>query len=360
MESTSAARELTMLVDYRNHFYMSVHHRDASMDLELMKKYFRSSGWELVTKGFPDINFRNDNYCGKPVLYQTSEDRDLFYKSYIEDVLLGLKLQGAVLIPEFHLFRAHHNKVFMEILRDLSPLQQIKNIKSRGYGTYEDFAKESSLFPSEVVVKPSEGYGSNGVKLLRDERSRRNYVKRLSRSMHPLDALKDLIRSYVWHCRKRSNHRRKLIVQNYIRDLHNDYKILVFGNKYYVLCRHNRKHDFRASGSGLFEYRDDLPEGLLDFAACTFQGFDSPYAAFDVGFNGRDYVLFEFQFVHMGTYTLEKSPFYFVNDGGRWKKISGASILEEELVRSVILYCDKSVSSVAAVSQKNGGSDICR
>ena len=42
-----------------------------------------------------------------------------------------------------------------------------------------------------------------------------------------------------------SKYRKKFIVQNFIEDLSNDWKILVFGKKYYILCRETRKNDFR-------------------------------------------------------------------------------------------------------------------
>ena len=181
-----------MLVDYRNFFYMSVRHKDASMDIEALRDYFNDEGWELNIKKYPEIDFRNENYQDQIILYQSSEDRDLFYKSYIEDVLLGLELQGAILVPKFHYFRAHHNKVFMEFLRDLSNLEEIQNIRSKNYGTYEDFAQELSSSPSELVLKPSEGCGSSGVRLLVNESSKKKYSRRVSRSLHPIDALKIL------------------------------------------------------------------------------------------------------------------------------------------------------------------------
>ncbi|MCX5814214.1 MAG: hypothetical protein NT178_16970 [Proteobacteria bacterium] len=337
--SFQGINELILLVDYRNFFHMSVRYKGASVDIELVKRYFNSNGWNLIIRKYPEIDFRSENYNDRLILYSSSEDRDLFYKSYIEDVLLGLKIQGAILIPEFHFFRAHHNKVFMEILRDLSHLREIQNITSKGYGTYEDYANDLSQFPSELVLKPSAGCGSGGVRLLRDATSKKKYVKRLSQSLHLMDAIKNIVKFYVRqpYCR-RSNNRRKFVVQNFISDLQNDYKILIYGDKFYVLYRRNRKNDFRASGSGLLEYRENLPDGILDFAERVFNSFVTPYLSLDVGFNGREYFLIEFQFLQFGNYTLEKSPFYFVKEGGRWNKIQEKSILEEEFVRSIIRY----------------------
>jgi len=330
---------LVMLTDYRRFFYHSVRHKDAGMDIELVIENFNREGWEIIIKKYPEIDFRNDNYQEKFILYQSSEDRDLFYKSYIEDILLGLELQGAILIPNFYYFRAHHNKVFMEILRDLSHLKELRNIKSKSYGTYEEFSQELSLFPSKCVLKPSEGCGSSGIKLLQDEYPKKKYAKKVSRSLHLIDALKNIIKCYLRRPYiKKSNNRKKFIIQNYIPDLNNDYKILIYGDKYYVLFRHNRKNDFRASGSGIFEYKEHLPEGLLDFAERVFKSFETPYLSIDVGFNGHEFFLIEFQYVNFGNYTIEKSPFYFIKEGEKWITKRKRSILEEEFVKSVIRY----------------------
>lgn len=341
MKSTQD-KMLVMLTDYRRSFYHSVRHKDAGMDIELINRYFNDEGWEIIIKKYPEIDFRNENYQGKLFLYHSSEDRNLFYKSYIEDVLLGLELQGAVLIPRFHYFRAHHNKVFMEILRDLSNLKELHNIRSKGYGTYEEFAQELSLYPSALVLKPSEGCGSSGVKLLQDEYSKKKYAKKVSRSLHPIDALKNIVKFYVRrNYTKKSNHRKKIVIQNYISNLQNDYKILIYGDKYYVLFRRNRENDFRASGSGMFEYKEQLPAGLLEFAELVFNSFEVPYLSIDVGFNGHDFFLFEFQILQFGNYTLEKSPFYFIRGGEGWIKKNEESILEKEFVTSVVGYVNK-------------------
>ena len=336
-----AGRELLLLVDYRDFFYMTVRNQGTGMDLDALKRYFREAGWRLAIKHYFELDLRREHYRGQLILYQSSEDRNLFYKSYLEDVLLALQLQGAILVPEFHLFRAHHNKLFMELLRDVSGLDAIKNIRSRGYGTYEEFARSQYEWPSQVVIKPSEGYASKGVRLLKDGPARDRYIRKVSRSFHLLDAAKDVFRACVRRSyRRESNHRRKFVVQSYVANLANDYKILVFADRYYVLFRRNRRNDFRASGSGLFEYREDVPAGLLDFAERVFQSFAAPYASLDIGFNEHEYFLFEFQFVHMGTFTLENSPFYFVKEGAEWRRVTGRSVLEEEVARSVVSYCE--------------------
>jgi len=56
---------------------------------------------------------------------------------------------------------------------------------------------------------------------------------------------------------KRSLHRRKFVVQNFIGGLTHDYKVLAYGKKYYVVRRDNRPGDFRASGSGLLSWPEE-------------------------------------------------------------------------------------------------------
>lgn len=346
-------RSLVMLLDYRGYFYSSAIHGYRGMNIDLIRGYFADQGYSLVTKKFREIDFRNDDYGGQYVLYQSSEDLDLQYKSYIEDVLLGLQAQGAILIPRFNYFRAHHNKVFMEILRDLSSNPEIKNIRSKGYGTFEDFMEELASYPTEVVLKPSAGSGSRGIRLLRDESEKRKFAKEISKSPTPLISRgKGAVRPYVWKLRRlmkryvdyfpvESNHRRKFVIQTFVPDLEHDYKVLVYGRKYYALLRRNRKNDFRASGSGLLEWIHEPPPGLLDYAKSVFNSFDVPYISIDVGFDGSQYYLLEFQFVMFGPLTLERSSFYFVKENAKWTVVEERPILEREFARSVVEYVEK-------------------
>lgn len=144
-----------LLTDYRDQFYFSTRYRGASVQVDRLADFFSRAGYTLVVKRFADIDFRTENYHKEWVLYQSSEDPGILYKDYIEDILLALELQGARLIPDFKYFRAHHNKIFMELLRDILPIQGIKSIISRGFGTFEEY-KRSGLqtSPTIFVLKP--------------------------------------------------------------------------------------------------------------------------------------------------------------------------------------------------------------
>jgi len=116
------------------------------------------------------------------VLYQSSEDPDLRYKDYVEDVLLGLGLAGALLVPSYVHFRAHHNKVFMEILRDTSGFEAIQSIQSRVYGTCEELKAQTNSVVYPAVIKPGAGSRSYGVQLCVDQDSLLRVARLISRS----------------------------------------------------------------------------------------------------------------------------------------------------------------------------------
>ena len=334
--------KILLLIDYRKQFYSSTKEREGGMDLELLKKYFNRQNHELDIKYFHEIDFRKDNYAGVPVLYQSSEDPGLKYKDYIEDILAGFLYQGAILIPDFFKFRAHHNKVFMEIYRDLSNYPDIQKIKSKVFGTLEDCLNYSKKIQFPAVLKPSEGSKSNGVKLAHNAKQLKFQACQISSSPTIANIkryLKNLFDKKGY--KKTSPNRKKFIVQNFIPNLNGDYKILVYSDKYYILHRKNRDNDFRASGSGKLSFPDCPPKELLDYAEKIFKYFNVPFISIDVAEIKKTYYLLEFQFLSFGQYTLEKSKFYWKKNNGNWNKIEESTILEEQFAKSIAEYINK-------------------
>lgn len=348
---------LLLLLDYRGYFYSTVRYRttrpkstDASLDLQLLNREFQSRGIELDVRHFSEVDFHSQSYAERWVLYQSTEDPSLFYKSYIEDVMLGLQMQGARLIPRFEYFRAHHNKVFMEILRDVVTAPDLRTFKACHYGSYEDLIRDQPKLTFPVVVKPSEGSLSRGVQLVQSMGELRSYARTISKSMDFVSELKGWVKMrlrspYV----KPSNHRRKFIVEQFIPGLQNDFKVLVYGTKYYVLKRENRKDDFRASGSGIFSWPDSLPSGILDFASSLFKAFDVPYVSIDIGYDGERYHVFEFQFISFGDTGLLRSPHHFIREGEDWRLIRQPSVTETEIAESVANFMSKNTDRQAAI-----------
>lgn len=318
----------------------------SGMDQKVLKENLSRLGHSCQFINYTDIDFRNlEDLRGKVVLYTSSEDEDLFYKSYVEDMIYGLELSGIQIVPGYKYLRAHHNKNFMEILRDLSPNPSIKNIRSSYFGTLEEFnqLKEKNQYP--LVLKSAFGATGKAVTLINNATEAVQKVKTFSRSRNWKFELWDTMRAlkhkgYI----KESKFRRKFITQNLIAGMDKDWKVLVLGKKYYVLERKTRKNDFRASGSGLISYTTNLPEGLLDYAKRFNDEQNLPFFAMDVAYNGEEFSLIEFQALYFGTHTLDTSPYYFQKTvEGNWECIEKTSILEVEIAESVHSYLKEQV-----------------
>jgi len=338
-------KEIVILIDYRDQFYFSTKYRGACVDYGRLKDLFQEAGFRVVIKNFSEVNLRNESYKNKWVLYQSSEDPSLYYKDYIEDILLGMKEQGAFLIPEFKFFRAHHNKVFMEVLRDILNINEIKNISSKYFGTYEEYNKGGYIENNNTfVLKPGSGTRSRGVKLLTNKKDKYRYPFKVSKTF-TFDNLK-LFLSKIRTGKPftlMSNNRRKFIIQNYVGDLSGDYRILAYKDKMYLVFRANRDGDFRASGSGKLDFDITPPEGLLDFAESIYKKFDTPYMSLDIGYKDGVGYLFEFQCLCLGQYTLEKSKFCYVKKDGAWQRQIEKPDLEREISNSIIGYINNHI-----------------
>jgi glutathione synthase/RimK-type ligase-like ATP-grasp enzyme len=324
--------------DYRSKFWLTARNYSETYDLLLLKKLFEELSYSVIITNFSKIDLLHTDYSNAAIFYQSSEDKNLFYKSFIEDIILGLKMKGALVIPDFHYLRAHHNKVFMEILRQVSKLDCIKNLQSQYFGTYEEFDSKNISFPS--VFKLSEGAQSSNVRLLKDLKQTRSIIRWYSKSFDITIWLKDLIKYFFFRKKydnyiKTSQHRKKYILQEFIPSLKNDYKVVVINRKFFVLERYVRHNDFRASGSGKFKFNSNIPLDLLNYAKEIFEYFKVPFISLDIAYFEKKSMLLEFQFVSFGTITVEKSPYHFEFNDGAWKLIEGKVIIEEDFVQSI-------------------------
>ncbi|WP_299096486.1 hypothetical protein [uncultured Winogradskyella sp.] len=338
-------KKIVFLVDYNNRFsykWNTIPYR-SGINKEVLQKELQKLGRETMFMSYTDIDFRDTKFfVDKVFLYTSQEDENLFYKSYVEDIILGLEMIGAVVIPGYKYLRAHHNKMFMEIIRDVAPNSGIKNISSNYFGTFEDFKTSADNLHYPLVLKSAFGATSKAVTLIRNKKEALKKAKSYSSSHSFWYDLKDFIRSikhkgYI----RESRYRRKFIVQNLIAGMDRDYKILVFGDKYYVLERRVRKNDFRASGSGLISYTKDLPVGMLDYARQFFEKQNLPFFAMDVAYNGESFSLIEFQALYFGTHTLDTAPYYFVKGKEEWVCVEKESVLEIEMALAIDIYLNR-------------------
>lgn len=339
---------VTLLTDYKGHFgskHAAVPYR-SGFDRDLLARSFEALGYRADFLSFCDVDFRGRDLRGHPFLYTSAEDQGLHYKAFVEDIVLGLQAAGAWVIPNFFLLRAHHNKVFMEILRDLESPGGASSPASRSFGTLEDLRSRLGEIALPTVVKAAAGSMGKNVFLCRTRAALLRAAARVSASRHLRSDLWDLgrklrRRGYV----RESLHRRRFVVQPFLPGLTSDWKVLVYGRKFYVLMRRARPGDFRASGSGRLEFIPKVPPAVLDFAEKVFRHFAIPQISLDIAVDGDKLRLFEFQTVYFGTTTIDEAPFHFERSATGWQRIDGRSRVEEEFARSVAEHLRERESS---------------
>jgi glutathione synthase/RimK-type ligase-like ATP-grasp enzyme len=322
-----------------------------TMDIGIIRNYFLSNNFTVNVFKFSELDLSID-YNGVYVLYQTSELPGSFYKRYIEDLICFLEKQGAIVLPKYEYLKAHHNKIYMELLRSRFADEALKTIKTVCYGSWVD-AKNFD-FRSPVVIKQASSSGSAGVYLAKTKSEYNKLIKKAGKLIvgsnltdyiinYCKTAAKNLIK-YLYPSKSKylqldttpiSN---ALVIQDFIDGLKGDYKVLIYGEKYYTMFRKNRSNDFRASGSGEFFTVDEKElEGLFTFARKIVSEIDFPIFGIDVGFDGKKYHLIEYQMLGMGTSALQRSEFWHEFHDGKWIRYEGKSVLEVELARAI---CD--------------------
>ncbi|MDD2246990.1 MAG: hypothetical protein PHC39_07960 [Proteiniphilum sp.] len=310
------------------------------MDKTMLKKAFLDRGLRITFASMSDADILT-KAKEKIVIYTSQEDSGYLYKNFIEDVVLNLEMSGISVIPPYKYLRANNNKVFMEMLRK-SMLPDKYQLETRWFGTAEEAMENITNMRFPVVIKTAAGASSRGVRLAKSVDDYVARVKELSRSLYMKDEMIDYLRrirnrGYVGD----SIFRKKIIVQEFVPGLVNDWKVLVFCDKYYVLKRSNRKSDFRASGSGIFSFEDKVDPFLLEGAKDISSLFNVPIVSLDLAVSSGRIVLIEAQFIYFGTRTLEQSPYYYTYCDSIWHQVNKESILERVYANAIADYIDE-------------------
>ena len=258
------------------------------------------------------------------------------YNAMIEDVVLYLNDKN-VLLPSFDFLRAYENKGYQELL--LCKLG-IETLKSFYFAHVSEISQYEIPFP--VVYKPVSGAGSTGVCKVQSKDE-----------IVALAAIKD---KWYWKFSKEGEFKesykykidrltKRFVLQEFLPGLDYDYKILVFGDRYYGVRRSVRPGDFRASGSGVFQ-QIELDKNLLDYAKSVFEKLDVPYASLDVCEYDNTFYLIEFQCLHIGPLVhLTSKGFYHYDEG--WSFQQEPPDLENAYCRSITRYIDLYLQNVS-------------
>ncbi|ERL56202.1 ATP-grasp domain-containing protein [Psychrobacter aquaticus] len=287
------------------------------LDLEKIKSQL---DFKVIVKSILDIEnivFNNDDI----LIYTSSPDENI--RTFLKNSLFYVK-DKIKLIPSFELLMAHEDKGFQEVLK------KHKNIGDLNGRYIFDVDDHSLPFPK--VLKTSQGAGSSGVFLVKKKKDLKNIRKdflneALKRKLINTQRKFKLSRSEY----KIYSYSKKLfypfVEQDFIPNLQHDFKVLVFGNRYFVLKRSIRKNDFRASGSGDFEFIEPS-QAVLDYAKKISLALDNPYLSLDIAQSDRGCHLIEFQGTNFGPYTLLNASYRYVFKDNEWLKEENCKDLE--------------------------------
>jgi hypothetical protein len=313
-----------------------------SMDVDRLEQLL-SADFEVRRLTWYDVANGKAQPKGAVIVHSSSQQPA--YKAFIDDVLLYLDASDNTLVPSIHTTRSHENKGYQELHKKLLNITSPKAI----YAAKDEEVDWADLqYPA--IMKDTTGFGSTGVRLVN---SRAEVLRHLAVVREPLTyrGTGKYVRKQLGFWFRKLVLRRKnlrpygnyydplapFVLQSFVADLTFDFKVLAFQDRMFVLKRAVRKDDFRASGSGRFEFVE-VPDSLLGFAEELLRSFREPYMAFDICFDGSDYHLIEFQGVHFGPYTLMKSPFHYVRKLEVWELTRESVTLEHAVAESIKSY----------------------
>lgn len=284
------------------------------------------------------------------LFYATSYNKD--YLQYTKDTVQHIAdlRNDIVLLPNLDQLRAFENKGYQEYLKEQLGIDRVLG---KYYGDINDLIADPAKMNFPFVLKLNEGALSSGVSLMHSEVDLLKFHKNIKR--------RSLKEKAAFHLNKKNSFskdsnlspnsmlmesnfeeffqkRKPVVTQEFIPSLTCDYKVLVFGDKYFVIKRATRENDFRASGSGKFEWVEP-PFEVLNYAKDVCQKMQIPFVSLDIGIDSNKICyLFEFQGTAFGPLTLTQSDKYFTFQDAEWKKTIALSDLEHSYAYAINFF----------------------
>ena len=333
-------KRILVITDYKNAYRQDIS-RSQGIDLVRFKQVLEQGGYAVSQITYNELVNHSCFFGGGGnwnIVYTSSENIE--YKEYIKDIIYDLQKRNKI-IPGYDLLMCHEDKLYQEIYkRNLG----IQSLDCQIYATLKDLQKDIDSVNYPVVVKKCAGAGSISVFKANSKKELIKYSKKIMLSKDFFEyylkaAYKKMLGKLSPYYFEDEKYFGRLVLQQYVPNLECDWKVLIFGKKYYALRRDVRRNDFRASGSGKFSF--EIPDAaVLTFAQSIFEKMKVPFLSLDLCIDDAKTVyLIEFQGIHFGPYTLIESPHYFVHNG-EWEKIEQKSDLAVEYAKAIIQYIE--------------------
>ncbi|WP_217519051.1 ATP-grasp domain-containing protein [Vibrio metschnikovii] len=236
------------------------------------------------------------------------------YKIAVFDVAFEVYRRGGILVPGIDSYLAHENKYFQEMYKSRAG---IATPSAKLLST----SNSDSTFSLPAVIKPYSGFGSQGVQLAKSKSEFKSVIHSnmsnyVFEKFNVREIAKRIIKYFVKFPNEYPKKVGRVVIQGFIPNLKHDWKVLVFGDRAFALKRFTRENDFRASGSGNFDYSSLASEGLIEFAFKTRESLGVPFVSLDVAESAEGFSIIEYQSVHFGLATaMNAQRFYTLNSG---------------------------------------------
>ena len=104
MRMSTSSRQITLIKDYRGAFWSSTRNRWTFCSMDIGRLCQRLTQHHLVPSVVTFAEAARDigpHWKDRLVVYQSAEDPNLEYRAFVEDVVLGLEVANARLLPRF-------------------------------------------------------------------------------------------------------------------------------------------------------------------------------------------------------------------------------------------------------------------
>jgi glutathione synthase/RimK-type ligase-like ATP-grasp enzyme len=344
----SMAPLVLLLTDFQGLIPQRIYHFEG-LDLEELRAGLAAHGLSSRVLGLEDPDLLKIAADHKPVaaVYATSQLPE--YKRYVEAVVSNLDGLGVALFPALEHLLAHEDKLYQGLRLRRTDVTAPRSYPFGYLGHAYDFLAKAT-YP--LVFKTPRGFGSSGVALVHSEAEGRKLAR---------DHLPEKIyaggRNIVRRAFERVRPRRglgRILFQEFVPNCEGDWKILIWDDTACGLYRRNRPDDFRASGSGLIDFRE-VPSSVLDFAHAAMHALALPWGSFDILVQptpqGDKLWLAEYQAIHFGlTTALKGKMFYERQPDGTWRHRTGRIAVERAMTDAIARRFPPRSASVASAA----------
>lgn len=321
------------------------------LDVAQLKSYFTQNQFNSEIIPFENIFDSLDQIDRNAVIFYSSIYNET-YLQYIKDTIIAIRLirPDITVLPNFEQLNSLDNKGFQELYKKHL---QIDRVYGKYYGDVEDFKNDPKKLSYPLVLKKNKGALSSGVSLIHKKQEMELFFQnekklslkqRLAFKLNKRNSFKKdanllpnqnlLEKNFSAFFGKKFS----FVTQQFVPALGCDYKVLIFGDKYYCLERKTRNNDFRASGSGNFSFVEP-PLEILNYARELNQKFQVPFISLDLGIDAdKVCYLFEYQGTGFGPMTLTQSTYYYKFDGISWTKNQEVPDLEREYTNAIVHF----------------------